>query len=109
MNAVGTEVHCSFAWPSLDRYVDIKDYQFYLSLCNLSTFYFPSFGMNVLLKTWCSSLQSWLWISEALVFVFFLFRDRVSLCSPGCPGTHSVDQAVPELRNLPASASQKYS
>jgi hypothetical protein len=21
------------------------------------------------------------------------FQDRVSLCSPGCPGTHSVDQA----------------
>jgi hypothetical protein len=21
------------------------------------------------------------------------FRDRVSLCSPGCPGTHFVDQA----------------
>jgi hypothetical protein len=35
-----------------------------------------------------------------------VFRDRVSLCSPGCPGTHSVDQAGPELRNLPASASQ---
>jgi hypothetical protein len=34
------------------------------------------------------------------------FRDRVSLCSPGCPGTHSVDQAGLELRNLPASASQ---
>ena len=34
------------------------------------------------------------------------FRDRVSLCSPGCPGTHSVDQAGSELRNLPASASQ---
>jgi hypothetical protein len=32
-------------------------------------------------------------------------RDRVSLCSPGCPGTHSVDQAGLELRNLPASAS----
>jgi hypothetical protein len=30
----------------------------------------------------------------------------VSLCSPGCPGTHSVDQAGLELRNLPASASQ---
>jgi hypothetical protein len=30
----------------------------------------------------------------------------VSLCSPGCPGTHSVDQAGFELRNLPASASQ---
>jgi hypothetical protein len=32
--------------------------------------------------------------------------DRISLCSPGCPGTHSVDQAGYELRNLPASASQ---
>jgi hypothetical protein len=35
-----------------------------------------------------------------------VFRDRVSLCSSGCPGTHSVDQAGIELRNLPASASQ---
>jgi hypothetical protein len=34
------------------------------------------------------------------------FRDRVSLCSPGCPGTHSVDQAGLELRNPPASASR---
>jgi hypothetical protein len=41
-------------------------------------------------------------------FILFLlvFRDRVSLCSPGCPGTHSVDQAGLELRNPPASASQ---
>jgi hypothetical protein len=38
--------------------------------------------------------------------LFLVFRDRVSLCSPGCPGTHSVDQAGLELRNLPASASQ---
>ncbi|GAB1297169.1 Mapk-regulated corepressor-interacting protein 1 [Apodemus speciosus] len=30
----------------------------------------------------------------------------VSRCSPGYPGTHSVDQAGLELRNLPASASQ---
>jgi hypothetical protein len=36
----------------------------------------------------------------------FVFRDRVSLCSPGCPGTHFVDQAGLELRNPPASASQ---
>jgi hypothetical protein len=35
-----------------------------------------------------------------------VFRDRVSLCSSGCPGTHSVDQAGLELRNPPASASQ---
>jgi hypothetical protein len=32
-------------------------------------------------------------------------RDRVSLYSPGCPGTHFVDQAGLELRNPPASAS----
>jgi hypothetical protein len=38
-------------------------------------------------------------------FVFAFFRDRVSLCSPGCPGTHFVDQAGRELRNPPASAS----
>jgi hypothetical protein len=34
-----------------------------------------------------------------------VFWDRVSLCSPGCLGTHSVDQAGLKLRNLPASAS----
>jgi hypothetical protein len=28
------------------------------------------------------------------------------LCSPGCPGTHFVDQAGLELRNPPASAFQ---
>jgi hypothetical protein len=38
--------------------------------------------------------------------LFVCFRDRVSLYSPGCPGTHFVDQAGLELRNLPASASQ---
>jgi hypothetical protein len=37
---------------------------------------------------------------------FWFFRDRVSLYSPNCPGTHSVDQAGLELRNLPASASR---
>jgi hypothetical protein len=41
------------------------------------------------------------------LFCFVLvFRDRVSLYSPGCPGTHFVDQAGLELRNPPASASQ---
>jgi hypothetical protein len=33
-------------------------------------------------------------------------RDRVSLYSPGCSGTHSVDKTDLELRNPPASASQ---
>jgi hypothetical protein len=40
------------------------------------------------------------------LFVCLFFRDRVSLCSPGCPGTHSVDQVGLELRNSPASAFQ---
>jgi hypothetical protein len=40
------------------------------------------------------------------LFSFLFFWDRVSLYSPGCPGTHFVDQAGLKLRNLPASASK---
>jgi hypothetical protein len=40
------------------------------------------------------------------LFWFWLFPDGVSLYSPGCPGTHSVDQTVLELRYSSASASQ---
>ena len=39
------------------------------------------------------------------IVVFCLFV-CFSLCSPGCPGTHSVDQDDLKLRNLPASTSQ---
>jgi hypothetical protein len=46
-------------------------------------------------------------VSLTFLFCFVLFfQDRVSLCSPGCPGTHLVDQADLELRNPPASASR---
>jgi hypothetical protein len=38
--------------------------------------------------------------------LFVCFQDRVSLCSPGCPGTHFVDQAGFKFRDPPASASQ---
>jgi hypothetical protein len=41
-----------------------------------------------------------------LFIYLFIFPDRVSLYSPGCPGTHFVDQAGLELRYLPASASR---
>jgi hypothetical protein len=34
------------------------------------------------------------------LFFVLVFQDRVSLYSPGCLGTHSVDQAGLELRNL---------
>jgi hypothetical protein len=50
-------------------------------------------------------------------FLFLMFQDRVSLCSPSCPGTYSIDQAGLEQnkkpktkktnkkKNLPVSAS----
>jgi hypothetical protein len=40
------------------------------------------------------------------VWLVLVFRDRVSLYIPGCPGTHTVDQAGLKLRNPPASASR---
>jgi hypothetical protein len=40
------------------------------------------------------------------LFLFFVFQDRVFLYSPGCPGTHSVDQVGLKPRNPPASVSQ---
>jgi hypothetical protein len=56
-------------------------------------------------NNWCCSFYT----SQVICLhlqVHFFFQDRVSLYSPGCPGTHFVDQAGLELRNLPASASQ---
>jgi hypothetical protein len=43
---------------------------------------------------------------QALFFVCFVFQDRVSLYSPGCPEIHFIDQAGLELINPPASASR---
>jgi hypothetical protein len=45
------------------------------------------------------------------VFFFGFIQDRVSLYSPGCPGTHSLDEAGLQLRDSelrvpPVSASQ---
>jgi hypothetical protein len=63
-----------------------------------------------LAKTSSLSLAVVFYLFSNLVYLFFfffflVFRDKVSLYNPGCPGTHSVDQAVLELRNPPASDS----
>ena len=59
------------------------------------------------LKFFIDILEEIFQFKKCLHFIFFLvFRDRVPLCSPGYPGTHSVDKAELELRNPPASASQ---
>jgi hypothetical protein len=49
-----------------------------------------------------------LFITLSFEFIpfFLVFQDKVSLCGPACLGTHFVDQAGLELRNLPASASR---
>jgi hypothetical protein len=39
------------------------------------------------------------------LFCFFWCIESVSLCSPGCPGTHFVDQAGLKFRSLLASPS----
>jgi hypothetical protein len=61
-------------------------------------------------KSACLCLQNivvlFIYLFYFILFYFIFFRDRVSLCSPGCPGTHFVDQAGLELRNPSASTSQ---
>ena len=49
----------------------------------------------------CSDLHPlfWRWFFRVLFVVFvFAFQDTVFLDSPGCPGTHSVDQAGLKLQ-----------
>jgi hypothetical protein len=54
----------------------------------------------------CLDAQTLFFFVSFFFFFFrFVFRDRFSLYSPGCPGTHFVDQTGLELRNPPASAS----
>ena len=66
--------------------------------------------------TWVTGLELRPSVLAAGVFTYWvsllsgpcmkdLFEDRLSLCSPGCPGTPSVDQAGLELRDPLASVS----
>ena len=53
----------------------------------------------------------WVWRYMPVMLVLasslllFVFPDRVSLCSTGYPGTHSVDQAGLQIRDSADSAS----
>jgi hypothetical protein len=56
---------------------------------------------------WIASVNLFIYLFVCLFVCLLVFQDRVSLYSPGCPGTHFVDQAGLELRNPPASASRE--
>jgi hypothetical protein len=58
----------------------------------------PGWAAEDLLRPDCLSE---LFFCFFLFFFFVFFQDRISLYSPGCPGTHFVDQAGLELRNWP--------
>ena len=69
-------------------------------------FFFFFFDVCVCLGEYTSQLAGHQVFFCCCCLVFVFFWDRVSLYSPGCPGTHFVDQAGLELRNPPASASR---
>ena len=77
-------------WTFVVWYVeDLGSMCFHLLITGMSSVLFQALGRTLF-----------------ILFIYFGFRDRFSLCSPGCPGTHSVDQVDLELRNLLASASR---
>jgi hypothetical protein len=71
--------------------------------------FFPLYNFGFFVKKEvhrCVDLLLCLFVVVVLILVLVFFQERVSLYSPGCPGTHFVDQAGLELRNPPASASR---
>jgi hypothetical protein len=69
-----------------------------------ANFLYPCYGVRG--SVWPRT-RSDLFCFVSFLFLFlFLFWDRVSLYTPGCPGTHSAHQAGLKLKSLPASASQ---
>jgi hypothetical protein len=68
-------------------------------------FWFLVFGFWFLVFGFWFLVFGFWFLVYGLVLVL-VFQDRVSLCSPGCPGTRSVDHVGLKLRNPPTSASQ---
>jgi hypothetical protein len=64
------------------------------------------FKILILLSSDESEIHTISFLFFSLSLSFFLFCSFFVFCSPGCPGTHFVDQVGLKLRNLPASASQ---
>ena len=75
---------------------------------SVSAYHVCSYVIGLPHSGWYFQVPSifYVFVCVCLFVCLFVFWDRVSLCSPGCPGTHFVDQAGFKLRNLPASASQ---
>jgi hypothetical protein len=104
------------AWPGQQQNIQ-ENSQWNLSIDNVAEAraFIPD---QVVLQWTLSSKEVWakgifwetLWHTTgfwSFCFIFvFVFGDRVSLYSPGCPGTHFVDQAGLELLDPPASASR---
>jgi hypothetical protein len=81
-----------------------KHYQWNLWKFSVFGFWFLGFGFGFVCL-FVFVFVCFLFCFVLFGFWFLVFRDRVSLYSPGCPGTHFVDQAGLELRNPPASVS----
>ena len=98
---LGVSIHTHIFFNRLFKY-----------LKQTSNFRSSCFGLPVLGLCACSTTPALytdffvFWVLLLFGVLFCFVWDRVSLCSPGCPGTHSVDQAGLELRYLPASASR---
>jgi hypothetical protein len=83
-------------------------YPIYPSCVLVLGFFFLGGGGIVVVVWFWFLFFFWFLVLLLLLLLFgfsLVFPDRVSLYSPGCPGTYFVDQAGLELRNPPASAS----
>ena len=87
--SLGLWLHMAILYFMVNIYLQVRTFLFFF---NTHIFIFVLFFLYCFLG-FCGFLFCFV--------LFFVFRDRVSLYSPGCAGTHSVDQASFKLRNQP--------